>query len=191
MRAILFVMLTLVLALADLSSAQAQDGLQSRITPVDDGTIQINEIEYGQGSSSDESILFTDIDSSGSNISTDADHKGGYLAYLRFNLSGLGQVSDKSLVALKIYTDNSRNISEMLILSGRMLSIVDGTSQTGALMQVHDIGKEQPGFALCDVTDQVRALQRLGQSDIVIFFFGDGLTFGTIESRSPAEIIVI
>jgi hypothetical protein len=50
---------------------------------------------------------------------------------LLFNLSSLVQVTDENLALLKIYADNSSDLDNLIIVSGRILSMKDGTSPEG------------------------------------------------------------
>ena len=163
----------------------------NRIAAVDDGTIKLSPPESNKG---DDIILFSDIDNQSSHIaksSSSSINEYSSLGYLIFDLSNLTTVSDRNLAVLKIYTENNTNIESTFLLGGRVLSMIDGTSPTGSFMEIGHIGGEEPGFALCDITDQIKVLQTSGQNDVGIFFFGDDLSVGTIESGMPAEIVVI
>jgi len=163
----------------------------NRIAAVDDGTITFRDLRNNNG---DNIILFSNIDNQSSNLPRsdyDSLNESRSLGYLIFDLSNLTTISERNLVMLKIYTENNTNLQSMFLLGGRALSMKDGMSPTGSFMEIRDISRGEPGFALYDLTDQIKVLQTYGQNDIIIFFFGDDLSVGTLESGMPAEIVVI
>ena len=163
----------------------------NRIAAVDDGTIKLSPLESNNG---DNIILFSDIDNQSSFLpksDSGLSNENRSLGYLIFDLNNLTNISEMNLAMLKIYIENSTNTQSTFLLGGRVLRKKDGTSPTGSFMEIRDIGGEEPGFALCDITDQIKVLQTSGQNDVVIFFFGSDLSVGTIESGMPAEIVVI
>jgi len=183
-----FITVAAMLALACLGLAEdvaPPAGTQNRITPIDDGTIQLNKL-------GDDKIMFTNIDNQGFRLKENTNDAS--LGYLRFDLSDLMPVADQNLVMLKIYTDNpSRRPNELIITSDRLLSIKDGTSLSGFLFMPRsnlDV-TTGPGFALFNLTDEVKTLQQHEQKTIAIFFFGEDLSIGTMESGKPAEMIVL
>lgn len=181
-----FITVAAMLALACLGLAEDTTppvGSQNRITPIDDGTIRVNTFENG--------ALINDIDNLGSYISRDQDRKNGSVAYVIFDLNSLAQVADQNLVLLKIYADNSNDLEELVIASDRILSMKDGTSTAGFFMGIDHYIEAGSGFALFNLTDQIKTLQKHGQNEIAIFFIGENLSIGTIEGGKPAEIIVI
>jgi len=181
-----FITVAAMLALACLGLAEDTTppvGSQNRITPIDDGTIRVNTFENG--------ALINDIDNLGSYISRDQDRKNGSVAYAIFDLNSLVQVADQNLVLLKIYADNSNDLEELVIVSDRILSMKDGTSNAGFFMGSDHYIEAGSGFALFNLTDQIKTLQQHGQNEIAIFFIGENLSIGTIEGGKPVEIIVI
>ena len=193
MQKAIFVCLTALLALACLG--QAQDGTsvvgtQSKIMPTDDGTILLKNAD-------NDMIMFSDIDNMGSRLrESDYDYpeENVTLGYLFFDLSDLMPVSDQNLVMLKIYADNSSQLDEeLLILSDRMLSMKDGASPSGffASSGYDSAVTTGPGFALFNLTAEIRTMQQHDQKSIGIFFAGEDLTIETLESGKPAEMIVL
>jgi hypothetical protein len=103
-------------------------------------------------------------------------------------------VSDQNLVMLKIYADNSSQLDEeLIILSDRMLSMKDGASPSGffASSGYDSEVTTGPGFALFNLTAEIRTMQQNDQKSIGIFFAGEDLTIETLESGKPAEMIVL
>lgn len=190
----IFLCLAALLALACLG--QAQDvatpvvGAQSKITPTDDGTILLKNAD-------NDLIKFSDIDNTGSRLmesDSDSPEENLTLGYLLFDLSDLMPVSDQNLVMLKIYADNSSQLDEeLMILSDRILSMKEGTSPSGFLASSGYDSKVTtgPGFALFNLTAEIKILQQHDQKSIGIFFAGEDLTIGTLESGKPAEMIVL
>lgn len=193
MLKVVFVTVAAMLALACLGLAEdeaASAGTQNRITPIDDGTILLKNMDNNM-------IMFTDIDNQGSRLREsdyDSPEENLSIGYLLFDLSDLIPVEDQNLVMLKIYADNSTQLDEeLMIASDRMLSIKDGTSLSGFLTSSgHDSEVTTgPGFALFNMTEEVKTLQQHNQTTIAIFFAGEDLSIGTKESGKPAEMIVL
>jgi len=181
----------LILAGSGLASDVAPHaGSLNRITPTDDGTIQLRNL-------GNDMVLFSDIDDQGSRLdeSDYAYHETNRsIGYLLFDLGNLTPVSDKNLVMLKFYADNATEInSDLIITTGRVLSIQDGLSSSGLISFADDDSDVTtgPGFALFNLTEVIRTMQQQNQTRMGIFFAGDGVTMGTLESGQPAEIIVL
>jgi len=116
------------------------------------------------------------------------------IGYLFFDLGNLTPVSDQNLVMLKFYADNATEInSDLIITTGRVLSIQDGLSSSGLISFTDDDSDVTTGsgFALFNLTEVIRTMQQQNQTRMGIFFAGDGVTMGTLESGRPAEIIVL
>ena len=165
-------------------------GAQNRIMPIDDGTILLKNMD-------NDMIMFTDIDDQGSRL-RESDYESPEenlsIGYLLFDLTDLMPVADQNLVMLKIYADNSSQLDEeLMIASDRLLSIQDGTSLSGFLTSTgHDMEVTTgPGFALFNLTAEIKTLQQHEQKTIGIFFAGEDLSIGTMESGNPAEMIVL
>ncbi|MBN1236021.1 MAG: hypothetical protein JW999_08245 [Methanotrichaceae archaeon] len=181
----------LVLACPGLAEdAATPAGAQNRIMPIDDGTILLKNMD-------NDMIMFTDIDDHGSRL-RESDYESPEenlsIGYLLFDLSDLMPVADQNLVMLKIYADNSSQLDEeLMIASDRLLSIQDGTSLSGFLTSTgHDMEVTTgPGFALFNLTAEIKTLQQHEQKTIGIFFAGEDLSIGTMESGNPAEMIVL
>lgn len=165
-------------------------GSLNRITPTDDGTIQLRNL-------GNDMVLFSDIDDQGSRLgeSDYAYHETNRsIGYLFFDLGNLTPVSDQNLVMLKFYADNATEInSDLIITTGRVLSIQDGLSSSGLISFADDDRDVTTGsgFALFNLTEVIRTMQQQNQTSMGIFFAGDGVTMGTLESGRPAEIIVL
>ena len=188
-----FLAFAAVLILAGLglaSDAAPHAGNLNRITPIDDGTIQLRNL-------GNDMVMFSDIDDQGSRLG-ESDYAypetNRSIGYLFFDLSNLTPVSDQNLVMLKLYADNSTEInSDLIIITGRVLSIRDGLSGSGLMSFADDDSDVTtgPGFSLFNLTGVVRIMQQQNQTRMGIFFIGDGLTMGTLEGGQPAEIIVL
>ncbi len=188
-----FITVAAMLALACLGLAEdnaPSAGTQNRIMPIDDGTILLKNMDNNM-------IMFTDIDNQGSRLREsdyDSPEENLSIGYLLFDLSDLIQVADQNLVMLKIYADNSTQLDEeLMIASDRMLSIKDGSSLSGFLTSSGYDSEVTtgPGFALFNMTEEVKTLQQHNQTTIGIFFAGEDLSIGTKESGKPAEMIVL
>jgi len=188
-----FIAVAAILALACIGLAEDTTlpaGTQNRITPMDDGTIQLKNM-------GNDMIMFTAIDNQGSHLSeSDYDYPEENLSigYLLFDLSDLMPVADQNLVMLKIYAENSTQLDgELMIASDRMLSIKDGTSLSGFITSSgHDMEVATgPGFALFNLTSEIKTLQQNEQKTIGIFFAGEDQFIGTTESGKPAEMVVL
>lgn len=181
----------LILAGSGLASDVAPHaGSLNRITPTDDGTIQLRNL-------GNDMVLFSDIDDQGSRLveSDYAYHETNRsIGYLFFDLGNLTPVSDQNLVMLKLYADNATEInSDLIITTGRVLSIQDGLSSSGLISFTDDDSDVTTGsgFALFNLTEVIKTMQQQNQTRMGIFFAGDGVTMGTLESGQPAEIIVL
>ena len=165
-------------------------GTQNKITPIDDGTILLKNM-------GNDMIMFSNIDTQGSRLrESDYDDPEENLSvgYLLFDLSDLMPVADQNLVMLKIYAENSTQLDgELMIASDRMLSIKDGTSLSGFITSSgHDMEVATgPGFALFNLTSEIKTLQQNEQKTIGIFFAGEDQSIGTMESGKPAEMVVL
>jgi len=183
---IYFIILCATLANSGLAVDSVSQIDQNRITPTDDGTIQLKSL-------GNNIVMASGIDNSGSylfdNYSQDAS-----FGYLLFDISHLSQVTDQNLAFLKIKVDNSSRISsDLVILSDRVLSIKDGTLPSGFFIPASlssDI-HQGSGFVMFNLTKEIGTLQQYDQNTLAIFVHGYNVTMGTTMSGNPAEIIVL
>lgn len=160
---------------------------EDRILAEDDGIVEVQETEDNQ-------VMLYRFDNSGVRIYQDQDRKRSAVGYFVFNLSRLYPFDKESLVLLKIYANNPEGFEEdMLITANLFQAMLKGNKSSGIIM-IED-GWEEPylgnGFAVFDLTKRVKLLNLYNQSSIMLLLPGNNVSFGTLETGKPAEMVVV